>query len=115
MTNRVSYHDFFDRVRASLLLEQGLKFGVECHGINLRSTISTKVNRMMRRHLNKADVPQTKEEVFFALVILPFPHSMQTRFSRSIKTCRTTRTLTRSVPLLSSHCLVGGRLMKGRF
>lgn len=73
MTPSVRYHGFFGRVRANLLLEQGLKFGVDCHGVHLRSTITTNVRRLMREHLEKPDVPQTKEEVFFALVVATLP------------------------------------------
>lgn len=73
MTQRTRYRGFFGRVRANLFLEQGLKFGADCHGVHLRSTISADVRRLMREHLEKPDIPQTKEEVFFALVVAALP------------------------------------------
>lgn len=63
------FSGFFGKVRANLLLEQGLKFGVDCHSVNLRFTITAQVRRMLREHLAKPGVPQSKEEVFFALVV----------------------------------------------
>ena len=67
MIERKRYNGFFGRVRANYLLEKGLKFGIDCHGVHLKSTISTEVRQMVRFHLNKPGIPQTKEEVFFAL------------------------------------------------
>jgi hypothetical protein len=73
VTHRTSYRGFLGRVRANLLFEQGLKFGADCHGVHLQSTISSDARRLMREHLEKPDVPQTKEEVFFALVVAVLP------------------------------------------
>jgi len=73
MTPRTSYRGFVGRVKANLLLQQGVKFGADCHGVRLQSTISTKVRRLIREHLEKPNVPQTKEEVFFALVVAVLP------------------------------------------
>ena len=67
------FRGFFGRVRANLLLEQALKFGNECHGVSLRQTISPDVRRMVREHLDKPRIPQTKEEAFFALVVVALP------------------------------------------
>ena len=73
MKRKTRYSGFFGRVRANLLLEQGLKFGAECHGVHLQSTIVPEVRRMMREHLETLNTPQTKEEVFFALVVAVLP------------------------------------------
>jgi hypothetical protein len=52
-----------------MLIEQALKFGAECHGIDLRPTLAPLSRRFIREHLEQDDVPQTKEEVFFALAV----------------------------------------------
>ena len=67
------YRGFFGKVRANLLLEQALKHGADCYGVYLNSSISMEVRRLVREHLNKPEVPQTKEEVFFALAVYAVP------------------------------------------
>jgi hypothetical protein len=60
------YRGFWGRVRANLLIEQALKFGADCYGINLRPTLAPVARPLMRQHLEQEGVPNTKEEVFFA-------------------------------------------------
>lgn len=61
------YRGFFGRVRANFLIEKALKFGMDDYGVSLRPVLAPVARPLMRQHLEQDGVPNTKEEVFFAL------------------------------------------------
>lgn len=63
------YRGFWGRFRSNLLIEKALQFGRENYGLDLRPWIAPAARPVLRQHLEEDGIPNTKEEVFFALAV----------------------------------------------